>query len=417
MIVRKTALVLLLALAGAFTGACSQDNRPAAQPEAPSADPFRVPDGTPDQLMQYLAGLRTLSPPENAPAAAEQFGRKLYGAIAEATAKVLAGKPNPRQSRVAVDLRVESLTALAELRDPTAREQLLAMPGQLIQAGLPELARDVSRAILEERLASAIESGREPVERVADEVLRFIEEAPRPADLEFAMESAQALEYANQRALAAALYGRFAKAFAGLGVPQVAAAARKMEGAERRLNLIGRKLELEGQALDGQPFQWSQYQGKVVLVVFWAASSAPFRAELPNVLAAYQAFRDRGFDVLGISLDDQRPTVEQFLQQNNVPWRTLFAGTDSSGGGFNSPLAVHYGVMGVPQTILVGKDGNGGALGTRGKQLLAELEKLLGPPHSTSGSTGKLVPWVLVCTSCEEPKSCSLSRRTFPSAY
>ncbi|MGE0608024.1 MAG: TlpA family protein disulfide reductase [Pirellulales bacterium] len=139
----------------------------------------------------------------------------------------------------------------------------------------------------------------------------------------------------------------------------------------KQSDLVGQTLEIEGVAVDGTPFDWNRYRGKVTLVVFWATWCGPCRAEMPNTQRAYEKFKDRGFDVVGISLDQDREALETFLGENPLPWAILF----HEGG--DNPMAEKYGVQGIPTQFLVDADGKVISDSVRGPALDAALEKLL----------------------------------------
>ena len=113
----------------------------------------------------------------------------------------------------------------------------------------------------------------------------------------------------------------------------------------RRLDLIGKPITLEGQSLDGTPFDWKKYQGKVVLIDFWTTYSPPWLAEVPNLLNSYDRFHDEGFEIVGVNLDDDQRRVYEFLRTQKLPWKTVI---DATAGGFGNPNAVRYGVEAVP---------------------------------------------------------------------
>src|SRR5271170_1796997 len=85
-------------------------------------------------------------------------------------------------------------------------------------------------------------------------------------------------------------------------------------------------VDLNYTATDGSPVNLAALRGKVVLVDFWATWCPPCRGEVPNVVAAYQKYHDKGFDVVGVSLDQNRNDLDQFTQANGMVWPQYFDG-------------------------------------------------------------------------------------------
>lgn len=139
--------------------------------------------------------------------------------------------------------------------------------------------------------------------------------------------------------------------------------------------LVGKELEIDGLTVDGVPFDWKSYRGKVVLIDFWATWCGPCRAELPNVKDAYEKYHSKGFDVVGISLDNEKDDLQQFINEQQLPWVNLF---DDASKGWENPLAKKYNIRAIPATFLVGKDGKVVASNVRGPALAQALEQLLG---------------------------------------
>jgi thiol-disulfide isomerase/thioredoxin len=163
-------------------------------------------------------------------------------------------------------------------------------------------------------------------------------------------------------------------------------ASARAENGRRRSALVGQPFTVEGVQVDGSPFDWGKYQGKVVLVDFWATWCGPCLQEIPNIDANYKKYKDKGFEVVGVNLDDDSQTVVRFLEVQPLPWATVVS-ADPNARGFEHPLAIQCGIDAIPFIVLVDRDGKVNALHVRGEKLEQKLAELLGPAGEPAATT------------------------------
>ena len=359
----------------------------AKKPIAPDLLP--VPDGTPEQLIQFLDKLSQIEPPARDPKTIQEFSRKVGAAALQAAEKILAKKPNQEQAAYAVNVKLEVLAMLDQSGQKEAFVKLQAFPAELQKLGLPELARPANGVLLQARLARAEGARVEILKQLVEDIRKHLSAGPLdPADTSLAVSAALAAEKVDRAGLAANAYGSFAKAFAASKDDRMRAFGAKLQGAARRLTLLGKPLELQGVTVDGKALDWTRYRGKVVLVAFWATWCGPCRVEIGGILKNYEAYHDRGFEVVAVSMDLKKPDLESFLSENKLPWTVLFDQALRTDAADNT-MDTRYGIITIPELILVGSDGKVVSMDVRGPGLGRELEKLLGPPEPSKPKTAK----------------------------
>jgi thiol-disulfide isomerase/thioredoxin len=131
-------------------------------------------------------------------------------------------------------------------------------------------------------------------------------------------------------------------------------------------------LELKFTALDGTEVDLAKLRGKVVLIDFWATWCGPCMVELPNVKKVYERLHPLGFEIVGISLDEDRKKLEAALKNKEVKWPQHF-----DGKGWEGPLAKRFGITGIPAMWLLDKKGVVKEMNARGEDLGKKIEKLL----------------------------------------
>lgn len=133
---------------------------------------------------------------------------------------------------------------------------------------------------------------------------------------------------------------------------------------------------IKATTLDGKAIALNDFAGKVVLIDFWATWCAPCRAEIPHVKATYQKYHKDGFEIIGVSLDDNKDTLRKFINKEKMTWAQV-VNNEIQGGQDPATL---YGVRAIPTTILVGRDGRIAATDLRGERLATEVAKALRAP-------------------------------------
>ena len=140
------------------------------------------------------------------------------------------------------------------------------------------------------------------------------------------------------------------KQIAENGPPREAAAAK---GQLTKMEALGKPVDISFKSLDGRVVDITKLKGKVVLIDFWATWCGPCVAELPNVKKTYAKFHEKGFEIIGISLDQSRDKLSKFVEKEKMPWPQHF-----DGQGWKNKYAVKYGIQGIPAMWLIDKNGN-----------------------------------------------------------
>ncbi len=354
-LVNGTVLALML-LMFTCTSLFAAPDKPADKP-----DPYAVPEGSPQDLVDFLKKLS-----REKPASAEE-AKKMLAALLQAANGILAADPDERQLALAVNAKSQ---ALGDNLD-----KLAEFATELKKDGYAKYARNVRGFALGRKL-QLVPLTRETIKERATEIVDFLSEDTVNAgmDAQLAKIAGQMAKMSGDEQFAADTYRKLQQIYTGSNDPRVVRIGKAMEGLVRRMSLVGNPMTIEGTILGGGPFDWSKYQGKVVLVNFFATWCAPCRREIEKIKKIYDLYHDKGFDVVGISCDRNQTLLEKFVTDKKLPWPIVY------GDKKPSPTVSYYRADEVlPQLILVGKDGKVITLNARGDRLVKELEKLLGP--------------------------------------
>ncbi|WP_374165943.1 redoxin domain-containing protein [Arcticibacter sp. MXS-1] len=122
---------------------------------------------------------------------------------------------------------------------------------------------------------------------------------------------------------------------------------------------------------EGKEIRLSDFKGKYVLVDFWASWCPPCREDNPNVVQAYNKYKDKGFEILGVSLDRNKASWEKAIRDDKLTWTHV-----SDLAYWKSKAAAIYGVRAIPANVLVAPDGKIVGKNLRGEELQAKLQEI-----------------------------------------
>lgn len=123
----------------------------------------------------------------------------------------------------------------------------------------------------------------------------------------------------------------------------------------------------------GNPISISSFKGKILLIDFWASWCGPCRRENPNVVKLYNDYKDKGFEIIGVSFDESRSKWIDAIHQDQLIWPHV-----SDLKGWSSVAGKLYAVNSIPATVLLDREGNIVAKNLRGDALRKKLEEIYG---------------------------------------
>ena len=195
----------------------------------------------------------------------------------------------------------------------------------------------------------------------------FVKAYPKSDDAADAMlQLAVAKEFSGEEKQALEWYGKVVSSFPENDL------AKKAAGAKRRLECLGKSIQLQGTSLAGRQEDLASYQGKVVLVHYWATWCEPCKQDLVTLRKMQAKYGSKGFALIGVNLDSERTTATGYLEKNRIPWAQLY-----EEGGLDSRFARELGILTLPTMILVDKRGKVVSRSIHAAELENELGKLL----------------------------------------
>ncbi len=290
---------------------------------------------------------------ENLPENDEAGGRKLL--VERLTSQLQHFKefvaaypqsPNRWEARMAV-MQIANSIAMIEEREPDMTGQAEELQSIADDAEAPENVRADAGLVLLQLASVEFDRNRseEAARSLSAAIKKFSDTHPDDARMPvLRMTEAQALEtYDPERART--LYTEVA----GNEDPDLSSAAKT---ALELMDMRGKPLELSFTAVDGRKVDLADLRGKVVLVDFWATWCPPCVEEVPALVETYEKFKDRGFEIVGISLDSDKAALEKFTADNKMSWPQFF-----DGKGWENELAQRFKIQSVPTMWLLDREG------------------------------------------------------------
>jgi thiol-disulfide isomerase/thioredoxin len=356
----------------------------AAEAEAPAEVDLTVPDGDAAELQAFIVKLTEVEPQGSSQEEQFAHAKKVITAIRDAAVKMLAADPTEEQTVEAVSYRLMALQGLRQLGEEGAAKELAAAIDEAMADKRPGVAMVGWKGFLYGKLSTWDSLDEAEKKDLLDRVVAKVKAGKvTPVEVNIIAEVAQQLDN-NDNEFAAKLLSATLPTLQKSDDEDVKAILEEsnLEGMLRRLSLLGKPMEISGDLLGGGKIDWKSYRGKVVLVDFSATWCGPCVEEAPNVLNMYNTYKDKGFDVVAVSLDRTEEAAKEYVKSNGIQWATIFPAKEED-RYWNNPLVRYYGVTGIPTAILLDQKGNAIHMNARDRDLQAELERLFGPPGGT----------------------------------
>jgi hypothetical protein len=310
-----------------------------------------------EEVKPLIDQLGTLD--KNAPRTGDTAATVRYNLERAALLEQIAAKVDPKDTEQWIRQIADCLSAAAQSSGPddtSSYRKLVALrdriakaqPGSLLAGYITyremsaEYANKLAKPSKNDELAKTQESWR-------DRLKKFIEEYPQAEDAPDALlQLGMISEFVNKDTEAKNYYDLLVRNHARSPL------ATKAQGALRRLTSDGKEFALTGPELGtGQPIDVARLRGKVVVVYYWASWNQQCAADFFKLKSIVGQFGSKGLELVCVNLDNSPAEAEAFVRQAQAPGTHLH----QVPGGLDSPLAVQYGVMVLPNLFLVGADG------------------------------------------------------------
>ncbi|BDD11216.1 thiol:disulfide interchange protein [Fulvitalea axinellae] len=275
-----------------------------------------------------------------------------------------------------------SMTATINLNDPRSNK----FEGSVVQAGY-DAAMDSLKSIEEQQKAlgqeyqkAAAEKNKAEQERIikayeglqkqgTEKVVAYVKANPKSAAVPFLLTDVIARRERDDLGLWKEVLGLMDTAY--LEVPSVKRLRKDLDILEAVA--IGQPApDFSQNDAEGNSISLSSFKGKPVLIDFWASWCGPCRRANPEMVATYKKYKDKGFQMFGVSLDENKDKWLKAIEDDGLEWQHV-----SDLKGWGNAAAKQYGVKGIPHTVLIDAEGKIVAKNLHGEELQKKIEELL----------------------------------------
>ena len=130
--------------------------------------------------------------------------------------------------------------------------------------------------------------------------------------------------------------------------------------------------DIELRTVNGKQVKLSDYRGKIVLVDFWASWCGPCRKANPGLLALYSKYKQQGFEIFGVSLDEDKSAWKKAIAKDGITWVQV-----NQDGGWDAPVALQWKIEQLPSSFLLDQNGTVLLIDPAKDELESQLQKLL----------------------------------------